>query len=218
MGLSVGDRDIADIRYGDRLIEQVFAGPVEVWRRLHRWEQAGVSKTLTVPAWARYVDLVALGGGGGGTSGSGIAGGKGNGGVAGAFATRCWPVTPGQDITVTIGEPGQGGRDSADLAVGTAGGPTVITTPGNTFSAAGGRAGTGGGGGVGTSPGSVDYTPTRGTVRDTTTQSGGGAAGDNTDGQWPGGGGGPGTGGILGNRQRGRPGASGICWYRFRAY
>lgn len=97
MGLSVGDRDITDIRYGDRLIEQVFAGPVEVWRRLHRWEQAGVSKTLTVPAWARYVDLVALGGGG--TSGSGIAGGKGNGGVAGAFATRCWPVTPGQDIT-----------------------------------------------------------------------------------------------------------------------
>lgn len=220
MSLTIGSKDVKDIRVGTTPVQSVHVGAVEVWRRAYAWEQVVMSKTITTPTWARYVDIVALGGGGGGTSGNGAISGGGNGGVAGSFATRCWPVTPGQSITFAIGQGGEGGSDGGDNAIGSNGGATTVSTLRYTLTlfAAGGHAGKGGGGDPGASPGSIAYTPTLGSVTDTTTQSGGGTASVKTDGQWPGGGGGPGSGGFFGNRTAGRPGAAGCAWYRFRAY
>lgn len=215
MPLTIGSKDVTDIQVGTTPVQSVHAGAVEVWRRAYAWEQAGLSKTITAPTWARYVDIVALGGGGSGSGGSGAVPDMGDGGDAGAFTSQSLPVTPGQSVTITVG---QGGAQVGKETNGKRGGDTTVTTGATTITAAGGAGGSGYKGGDGGSPGSTTFTPTIGSVTESATLTGGGTAGTDTDGQWPGGGGGPGSGGIFGAGKAGRAGASGIVWYRFRAY
>lgn len=215
MGLNASGRDVTDIRVGSTAIEQVFAGNIEVWRRLHNWSQTNQSTTIVVPTWATYVDIVALGGGGSGSGGSGTAPLKGDGGEAGTFASQSHPVAPGQSMTITIG---QGGAQVGKETDGRRGGDTTVTIDTTTLTAHGGAGGSGYAGGGGASPGSTVFTPTAGSVKDTTTFTGGGSAGTDDAGQFPGGGGGPGSGGIFGAGKPGRAGANGTVWYRFRSY
>lgn len=201
MPLTIGDRDITDIRYGDRLIEQVFAGPVEVWRRLHRWEQAGVSKTLDVPTWARYVDFVALGGGSGGSGGNAL-NSDGKGGRPGSWAFTMLSVVAGEQLGLSIGQGGAAERS---------GGATTVTRSGRTvLVAAGGVTWGGSSYGDPTGIGAPDFTPLGGF-------SGGGNVGKDTVGSWPGGGGGGGDG-WFGGYRAGAAGGAGVVWYRFRSY
>lgn len=215
MGLNSSGRDVTDVRFGSTPIEQVFAGTTEVWRRLHNWSQTNQSTTIAVPTWATYVDIVALGGGGSGSGGSGATPTNGDGGEAGAFSSQSLPVTPGQSVEITVG---QGGAQVSKETDGKHGGDTTVIIGATAITAHGGAGGTGYNGGSGGSPGSTVFTTTAGSVKDTTTFTGGGTAGTNTDGKEPGGGGGPGSGGIFGAGKPGRAGAPGTVWYRFRSY
>jgi hypothetical protein len=90
--------------------------------------------TWTVPATCYKVEVFVLGGGGGG-GGGGAAGGGGGGGGGRITLVRDFSVTPGQNITVVVGNGGTAG------AVGLNGG-TGGTSSFGTITAAGGSGGT----------------------------------------------------------------------------
>lgn len=108
------------------------------------WSTAG-TYTFTVPAgvYAIYCRVLGGGGGGGSNVGSGATGGG-----AGGYDEGWFAVTPGEEITVTVGAGGLGG---GGVGTGASGGTTSI---GTLISATGGTGGssdgvTGGAGGVG---------------------------------------------------------------------
>lgn len=84
------------------------------------------SGSYVVPAWARAIEAVAVGGGGGGGAGAFGASGPrfgGGGGGAGGVSTAVWPADHlWTDLTVTVGAGGPGGV----AAAGGAGADTVI--------------------------------------------------------------------------------------------
>lgn len=227
MPIRVGDssRDtgwttVPSIQVGDQEINSISVGDVEVWRRAMEWEQDGQSKTITTPTWANYIDVIALGGGGGGVCGNSSNTNAGRGGDPGKFAAACWTTVPGRSFVISIGEGGAGGvGGNID---GKPGGSTVVKHPdlGYLITAEGGARVSGQNDRkTGYSPGSYTYkTPAAGPYIDSTVQSGGGDVGMNQAGSWPGGGGGGGGGGIFGRYSDGQPGAAGAVWYRFRAY
>lgn len=223
MSLAHGTQEVTAVYIGQTAISQIYVGTEFVWQALDTsWQQAGLSKTLTVPKGAAYMDLIALGGGGGGGgSNANFASTPGSSGRAGAFAAALWNVTPGTTFTVTIGSAGAAG--AAPNGVGGAGGSTTVTMTGQTsLTAAGGRATSNVTNNenyrdpnlVAEIPG--DYTYTLGGTPHTFS-GGTPAAGKGTTGPWPGGAGGGGVGAFMSARA-GSPGASGIVWYRFRAY
>lgn len=217
---ATGWTTVPSIRVADSELSSVNIGGVEVWRKAMEWTRAGKSQTITTPEWANYFDIIALGGGSGGVCGNGDNINAGRGGDPGKYASTCWATIPGRNFVISIGAGGAGGvGGNID---GKAGGATTVKNVGlgYTLTAKGGPQVTGQNNGkTGYGPGSYTYkTPEEGPYRDQTTQYGGGEVDMNQDGAWPGGGGGGGGGGILNNYSNGRPGASGVVWYRFRAY
>lgn len=144
------------------------------------------SGTFTVPAGVTSVTVQAWGAGGGGgarrTSSDG-GGGGGGGGFRGGILT----VSPGNTISITIGNGGNGGN--ANGVNGSNGNATIITHSSGTITASGGNGGNastgmGGNGAGGSFSGTVGS--------QITTSGGNGGSGDNNEG-----GGGGGAGGSL---------------------
>lgn len=157
--------------------------------------------TWTVPCGVTSVTVKAWGaGGGGGGSNANKDGGSGGGG--GAYSTRVLAVTPGDEISYSVGVSGGGGLE-AGLTDGDDGGDTVVTYGAFTITAGGGRGGEadeGAAGAGGTaSGGTVNTSGSNGVVGGNDGGAGGNAA--NT----AGGGGTGGAGGTANND----PGISG---------
>ena len=213
VGTSTGSTVPKDIRVGATLVKSVHVGTatggVELWRRtedtLAAFTVVTADTTLSFPAWAQYVDIVAIGAGGSGHGGN-VVNADGQGGSPGTWASKSMEGVAGQSVTVTVDKPA--GSDQA-------GGATTVSTPyvgtagTNTLTAAGGAAGPGYGNANGTGAG----TSTAFGV----TFTGGGGGGMNNPGAAPGGGGGGGDG-WWGGYVAGASGGRGQVWYRFRAY
>lgn len=181
------------------------------------WFEVRDSKTVVIPGFAKYVDVVALGGGSGGVCGNGGNTVAGEGGKPGEFASICWAAVPEKALTISIGAGGAGGNGGSTS--GKAGGSTKVTisTTGESITAKGGASvGAQNNGKTGYGSGDYTYTPST-AYSDTTKIKGSTNVGMNTDGAFPGGGGGGGGGGILNQFSNGRNGASGAVWYRFRS-
>lgn len=195
----------------------VYRGEVEIWRRDAVFQRVS-GGTFTAPSWAAYVDVITLGGGGGGANGRVIAG---TGGDAGQWGADTYPTPPGTQLSVSIGAGGNGGV--AGISGNTPGGSgtaTNVTVTNNGMvtglvSGAGGAGGQGSPGRLGQSPGVCPYfgSPTDSTGA---TIAGGGTASADQAGKPPGGGGGAGRGAFF--PVNGQPGAAGAAWLRFRSY
>jgi hypothetical protein len=176
--------------------------------------------TYDVPAWARRLRLVCIGGGeggGGGAAGTNAANrAGGGGGGAGGRATDDIDVAElsGTTLTVVVGTAGAGGAGvtgTAGGAAGSAGGDTTIANGAQVLLAA---TGGGGGGGGSTSNGAAGS----GGVGDTPANAGGAgstagsanAGGDATRGDGPGGGGGAGGLNTSGTTTSGKEGGHGF--------
>ena len=102
--------------------------------------------SVPIPDWANYVDVIALGAGGGGNAGG--FGTYGNGGTAGQWGTKTWVrgtdfTGSGVIVSATVTSGGAGGTSGGSAASG--GGATTVSIPGgHTVPAAGGAAGAGG--------------------------------------------------------------------------
>src|SRR6185312_8702934 len=97
------------------------------------------SQTWNVPANVTSLDVVAaLAAGAGGGNGAMNAGGGGE-----YRETDNLPVTPGNPVTITVGQAGQGGAQSASSQAGTNGGNSSVVYGGSTIVLAnGGQVGT----------------------------------------------------------------------------
>lgn len=160
--------------------------------------------TVTAPEWARYVDMILVGSGGGGASGGYLAG-EGNGGYSGQVLADSASIEPGESIQARARVGGAGGASSRNEA-GSAGEATTLL--GFTADGGSGGSGTGGRSGQGSTIPAVF----------STSLSGASAARTGFIGQRPGGGGGGGdTGGLIGGGGNpGRRGGAGMAWFRFR--
>lgn len=144
------------------------------------------SSTWQVPSGVTSINVLVVGGGGGGggaktSSNVGVGGG---GGAGGFVNNTTYAVTPGQNITVTVGAGGTGGGPSAEA---TNGGDSVF----DTITATGGGAGgtyTGNAPAVGGSGGGGGYN-TAGAAGTAGQGNAGGAHGAGADGDGGGGGG-----------------------------
>lgn len=97
------------------------------------------SGIFTVPANVRTIQIFAVGGGGGGGSGDSNAGGGAGGGYT---QTGTFSVTPGQQLTVTVGMGGAGGKGNSGGSGGKANGLQGGTSSvGSLISAMGGYGG-----------------------------------------------------------------------------
>lgn len=153
------------------------------------------STSFTPPAWARWLEVSAVGGGGGGGAGFGSTGGGsrygGGGGAAGAVVSARLPVaelgeTP---LTISVGAGGVAGV----AAAGGVGGATVISQAGQVLLTApgggGGAAGSGSGGagaagavgGAGGGSSSVSEPGNPGGAGEGADKPGGGGAGGSLD-------------------------------------
>ncbi len=106
------------------------------------------TNTFTVPANVTTVKVRQWGAGGGGGGSYGAASGGGGGG-AGAYAEGVYAVTPGQQITATVGAGGAGGNGSP--TAGSAGGTSSF---GSLVTCTGGNGGSAGSSALATSAGS----------------------------------------------------------------
>ena len=166
------------------------------------------SNSIPIPSWTNFVEVIALGSGGGGRQG-GTWGISGEGGENGEWATATWTrgteFTGSPSITVTVGARGSGGS-----GIGGNGGNAVVSITGHTVTATGGEGGdalnAGGGDKDGRSPGTLLY----GGV---TYVGGGTQYSFGGNGAVPGGGG---AGGNWVSFQPGGHGAAGAVWIRFR--
>ncbi len=111
------------------------------------------SSTFTVPAGVDMIFAAVWGAGGGGGGGAGdneaatscvTDGGPGGGGGGGGFIEGWIPVTPGESLTVTVGQGGSGGVGGAEGSNGGAGSAGGNSSVGP-FTAYGGGGGSGGG-------------------------------------------------------------------------
>lgn len=208
VGTPTGSTVPKDIRVGAAPVKSVHVGTatgeVELWRRtediLSAFTVVTADTTIIVPAWAEYVDAVAIGGGGGGHGGFAVISQRGRGGAAGQWANTSALVSPGTSLTVGIGVGG---------AAETDGGPTTVTAAGTALVSAGGGANSGMSNYIGGSP--SPYTAFGFTF------TGGSGGGVDTAGGAPGGGGGGGSGDMVSFRP-GQPGGRGQVWLRFRSY
>ena len=178
--------------------------------------------TYTIEPWVNYIDVVMLGGGGGGCGGHPFNFAAGQGGFAGAWATETlvrgvdFPVNATQ-ITITVGARGIGGPGNTPGSSGTATTRSAITGGKDVLNAAGGAAGTIQVGNpaevFGQSPGTITYQG-----QNYVGGAGGGAASAASGGVGaaPGAGGGGGSGGTWGAAWNGGDGARGGAWVTAR--
>ncbi|MGB3707588.1 hypothetical protein [Gordonia sp. (in: high G+C Gram-positive bacteria)] len=176
------------------------------------WSTPG-TYTYPIPPWSRYIDLVGIGGGASGQTGSGVAGGKGSGGAAGGWNSATlergvaipWTATT---INVIVGAGGTKPSNS-DYA-----GPN--NGAGSTISVVGTSAGIVCPGGTGTISGQNGGSASNYPYMDQTFTGGAGGSGNGGAGGVPGGGGAGGNGGIFGSRTQGGAGGAGYVWIRGR--
>jgi hypothetical protein len=175
---------------------------------LNYFNTAG-SLSFPIPAWVNHVEVVAIGGGGGGHVG-GTWGIAGEGGDNGPWAVATWvrgtDYTGSPSISITVGAGGGGGGSSP----GGHGGSSIASITGHTVTAVGGAGANnyaiiGTDEYVGESPGNQVY--------DGITYVGGVAQRTHGSGGAPPGGGG--AGGNYISFQRGGGGAIGGVWIRF---
>ena len=129
------------------------------------------STVWTIPFGVQLVSVQGLwagGGGGGGASGSGSAG---SGGGGGGYAEGILAVTPGTQVTLTVGASGAGGAPGGD---GTAGGGSSF---GALLTASGGTGGRAGANGISLVPGLGGSAFIAGSVNGRIRPGGGGATG-----------------------------------------
>lgn len=183
------------------------------------------SGSYSIPAWARSIEAVAVGGGGGGGAGAfGASGARfgGGGGGAGGVSVAVWPADHlWTDLTITVGAGGSGGS----AAAGGAGSDSVVLCGTSLLlTGAGGRGGSGGdatsglggAGGHGAPEANrggqsmLAATGEAGRAVDRPDGAGGGGAGGALDGAGTARAGGPGgDGGLLNSRSYGGAGGSG---------
>jgi hypothetical protein len=161
------------------------------------------SGSYTIPYWANYLDIVPIGGGGGGQS-LGLFGGWGLGGNAGAFNAVtiargnqiAWTLT---SLSVTVGGGGPGGPGNTSNNPGSAGGASSCSGTGWA-----GISGGGGAGGNGTTTNTAGQAAGTGSFNGLSYPGGAGGAASSGAGGIPGGGGGGAqvtdTGGGAGGR------------------
>lgn len=162
----------------------------------------------TIPPWARYVDIVMIGGGASGRTGNGAINATGKGGMAGA---RSWvtaevnPAYPVIQLWVGKGGAQAANSDAAESNPGTD--SWAGFNNGATLSAAGGP--------NERSDNNQDGESSAGGTYNGVSYAGGnGGTGNGGAGQAPGGGGAGGKGGFFGSRTRGGAGADGRVWIR----
>lgn len=170
--------------------------------------------TWTVPAWARRIEAVVVGGGGGGGSGCAGASGAsrfgGGGGGAGGACTAAWATADlASPLTITVGAAGTAGASVASGSgnTGGVGGTSAIASGGVTLiSAPGGAGGAGGSAssGAGGLGGAGFPASNGGGTSSVTASSGGGASLTRPDGS-----GGGGAGGGLDSANTVRAGGAG---------
>lgn len=167
--------------------------------------------SYTVPQWATHIDVIVVGGGGGGVQGNGGNAQNGNGGSSGSWNFRTlergldipWSTTVLSAIT---GDGGIAGAKNNTPAPG-AGGQSYVSDGNITILGNGGAAGTGTNGNVGGSPGDVTVAGNL-YVGGATAPSGA----SRTAGNAPGGGGGGGAGGVFNGQTGGMAGAAGAVY------
>lgn len=194
----------------------IYCGGVLVWKNDPVVVEVTNSGALAIPAYARFIDFVIIGGGASGQTGNGAVGVAGRGGNPGDWLG--FTLERGVEIPWTINTAnitiGNGGAQAAnnDFAPPNEGEPTAVSIAGLspilTY------------GGLGTRSESSQL----GKAAPNYTYNGrtyiggaGGVEGDLT-GKAPGGGGGGGFGGAFSNRQLGWPGGKGRAWAVFRSY
>ncbi len=168
------------------------------------------SGSWTPPIWARWIEVVCVGGGGGGGAGlSGASGAVrhgGGGGGAGGVMTALWPaVNLSGALTITVGAGGAGGVGSG--AGGAAGGASLVKTGAQTLlTGEGGRGGAGGSAASGTGGAGGGGTPASngGGASSVSAAGGAGQAAARPDGA-----GGGGAGGGLSAANAAQPGGAG---------
>ncbi|ADX31961.1 minor tail protein [Tsukamurella phage TPA2] len=217
MPLYVGPTLATDVYNGVTPADSVFLGNTEVWRRTPTLvEITGNNAAYPIPAYAAFVDVVILSGGGGGREGDGGAGATGNGGKKGQWSSTTLNVAALgiTTLNLSIGAGGPAGaKDAGNVVESSRGGTTTVAWAGGSLSIPGGGGGSGTGGAAGESPGSYSYGGQ--------TFTGGGTApsgSSRTNGNPPGGGGGGGAGGIFNGQTAGMAGAQGRIWLIFRSY
>lgn len=182
----------------------------------------GTGQVYNIPTWAKYLDVVVLGGGGGGKGGNGGDTRPGYGGGAGLWAAETlvrgvdFPANATQ-IVLDVGTGGAGGAKERNGKNGTASGRRAITGGKAELVAAAGAGATQYGSGTdpnstGRSPGSITY---QGKPYTGGTGGAGGRPGAN--GGDPGGGGGGGYGGIYTVGYAGGDGGRGAGWVTARS-
>ncbi|QXN74430.1 hypothetical protein SEA_FLOAT294_47 [Gordonia phage Float294] len=167
-----------------------------------------------IPGWCTYLDLIVLGGGRGGQTGSGANSQPGSGGLPGEWAVATLqrgvniPWSEAQ-LTGTVGAGGAGGANSDNAAGQPGGNSTVVASVGTLTGLGGTGVNSGSTRRDGPGPGNYTYLGTEYV---------GGALSDGSGlpGNPPGGGGSGGNGGVFGNRTRGGAGARGQVWIRAR--
>lgn len=203
---------IQGIAVGAVQVQEVYRGGVLVWRNsrhpeVHEFKQPG-RYTVDSPSWAKFMDFVLIGGGGGGACGDNSWGRSGNGGQAGEVKHGTLTLSGKVQLAVTVGAGGTGGQVWA-ARDGSAGGESSVNGGGITGTAVGGRGGSGFGGAA---AGARQYVNVDGFYVPA-----GSPADVDAPGMTPGDGGGGGSGSILGNFSPGQPGANGLVWLRFRS-
>lgn len=171
-------------------------------------QQFRTSGTYTPPSWwvsgTDYLDLIAVGNGGGAsTAGGGDAGGPGG---AGSWATATIQTLSSGSLTVTIAGGGAGSSTTANGAAGTA--VTIKDGATTKLTAAGGSGGTYEGGGAISGTGWYGPSPGNETFESQTYYGGEQTTTSGTPGGWPGGGGAGADGVFL----AGGNGAAGSAW------
>ncbi|WAB09542.1 hypothetical protein SEA_WOOPER_39 [Gordonia phage Wooper] len=218
-GLYVGNTPIYAPYVGNTMAHSVYVGDTMVWARDPVSNVLTASGTITLYPYYRFLDLIGLGGGASGQTGSGANSTAGRAGDIGDWigVTLQRGVDFPEDATqlvVTVGGP-TGRAPNSDLAAPVNGNPTAfsISGMGSPVVAAGGSGtktvqGSGwqnAGGGVNFTYNGVTYTM-------------GAEGAANAAGNAPGGSGGGGNGGIFGNRTQGWEGARGQAWSVQRNY
>lgn len=208
-GLYIGNSPIYAPYVGDVMAHSVYLGDTMVWKRDPESGTLTASATVTLYPYYRYLDLVGVGGGASGQTGSGATNTAGKGGDAGYWLgqTLVRGVDFPEDATslvVSVGAATGRAADS-DLAASINGNPTTFTIAGVVVATAAGGVGNPSSAKAGEGP--YDFT-FRGV-----TYTGGTNSSENAAGNAPGGGGSGGSGGIFGSRTRGREGARGQAWH-----
>ena len=208
-GLYIGNSPIYAPYVGDVMAHSVYLGDTMVWKRDPESGTLTASATVTLYPYYRYLDLVGVGGGASGQTGSGATNTAGKGGDAGYWLgqTLVRGVDFPEDATSLVVSVGAatGRAAGSDLAASINGNPTTFTIAGVVVATAAGGVGNPSSAKAGEGP--YDFT-FRGV-----TYTGGTNSSENAAGNAPGGGGSGGSGGIFGSRTRGWEGARGQAWH-----